>query len=94
MPAGVTASNIRNNRKKHNQQQEVAFAAGSESKAPKEVGSLNGSEEFLGRRRRVGIIITFLCLECVKYSLSITVCMEHITVNQNMIHIEKYVYKR
>ena len=50
MPAGVTASNIRNNRRKQKEQQELA----SEAKAHLDLGSLQGSQEFLGGRRRVG----------------------------------------
>ena len=56
MPAGITASNIRNNRKKLDQQQRVGFAGVNDGKALNEIHSINGSEEFIGGRRRVGII--------------------------------------
>ena len=49
MPAGVTASNIRNNRRKQKEQQELA----SEAKAHLDINSLHGSQEFLGGRKLV-----------------------------------------
>ena len=62
MPAGVTASNIRNNRKKHNQQQGVGFVGVNEGKPLNETHSINGSEEFIGGRRRVGINLVLFSL--------------------------------
>ena len=64
MPAGVTASNIRNNRKKKNQQQGVEFSGVNEGKALNETHSINGSQEFLGGRRRVGNDTTLSSLFC------------------------------
>ena len=58
MPAGVIASNVRNNRKKQNQQQGVKFVDGGESTALNEINSLHGSEAFINRRR-VGMKINF-----------------------------------
>ena len=49
MPAGVTASNIRNNRRK---QKELAEA--SETKANHDFNSPQGSQDYLGGRRREG----------------------------------------
>ena len=50
MPAGVTASNIRNNRRKQKELAELA----SETKANHDFNSLQGSQDYLGGRRRVG----------------------------------------
>ena len=59
MPAGVTASNIRSNRKKINQQQGAGIVGSSDSTAHNDISSLNGSHGAFGGgaggKRRVGI---------------------------------------
>ena len=59
MPAGVTASNIRNNRKKLNQLQGPGNVGVNDSSEHNDFGSFIGSEGALGvgpgGRRRVGM---------------------------------------
>ena len=83
MPAGVTASNIRNNRKRQNQQQGVGFAGVHEGKSLNEIHSINGSEEFLGGRRRVGnttvLFSLFGMFRCLMY------CCLHVKYHNKFI---------